>query len=80
MVSTLISSPAKALSVTERHSRAPAYEHWGSTMQHSYIDSSNHEFKHPICAKCGTPMWLTGIEPYEPDYDQRTFERSGVQQ
>jgi hypothetical protein len=43
-------------------------------MQHSYIDSSNHEFKHPICAKCGAPMWLARIEPYEPDHDQRTFE------
>jgi DNA-directed RNA polymerase subunit RPC12/RpoP len=43
-------------------------------MQHSYVASSNHEFKHSICAKCGAPMWLTRIEPYEPDHDQRMFE------
>jgi hypothetical protein len=43
-------------------------------MQHSYVESSLHEFKHPDCPKCGAPMWLARIEPYEPDHDQRTFE------
>jgi transposase-like protein len=31
-------------------------------------------FAHPDCAKCGAPMWLSRIEPYEADHDQRTFE------
>jgi hypothetical protein len=43
-------------------------------MQHSYIDSSNGEFKHPIFGKCGAPMWLARIEPDTPDHDKRTFD------
>jgi transposase-like protein len=31
-------------------------------------------FAHPDCPKCGAPMWLARIEPYEADHDQRTFE------
>jgi len=43
-------------------------------MQHSYIQQLQQEIAHPRCATCGAPMWLTRIEPYEPDHDQRTFE------
>jgi DNA-directed RNA polymerase subunit RPC12/RpoP len=43
-------------------------------MQHSYTEQLQQEIEHPNCAKCGAPMWLTRIEPYEPDHDQRTFE------
>ena len=43
-------------------------------MQHSYIEQLHLEIEHPECAKCGAAMWLTRIEPYEPDHDQRTFE------
>ena len=43
-------------------------------MQHSYIQQLQQEIEHPHCAWCGAPMWLIRIEPYEPDYDQRTFE------
>ena len=43
-------------------------------MQHSYIHQLQQEIAHPRCARCGAPMWLTRIEPYEPDHDQRTFE------
>jgi hypothetical protein len=28
----------------------------------------------PYCLNCGSPMWLTRIEPDSPDYDKRTFE------
>jgi ribosomal protein S27AE len=28
----------------------------------------------PTCAKCGSPMWLSRIEPDAPDHDRRTFE------
>ena len=28
----------------------------------------------PVCPKCGTGMWLSRIEPDEPDRDKRTFE------
>jgi len=43
-------------------------------MQHSYIEQSRQEIEHPDCAKCGASMWLTRIEPYEPNHDKRTFE------
>jgi DNA-directed RNA polymerase subunit RPC12/RpoP len=43
-------------------------------MQHSWIQQSFQEIEHPECAKCGAPMWLTRIGPYEPDHDRRTFE------
>jgi hypothetical protein len=43
-------------------------------MQHSCIQQLSQEIEHPRCAKCGVPMWLTRIEPYEPDHDRRTFE------
>ena len=36
---------------------------------HSQLESSC-----PHCPKCGTPMWLTRIEPDEPDHDRRTYE------
>jgi len=28
----------------------------------------------PLCAKCGTSMSLTRIEPDRPDHDKRSFE------
>lgn len=28
----------------------------------------------PPCKLCSLPMWLVRIEPYKPDYDNRTFE------
>jgi hypothetical protein len=28
----------------------------------------------PLCAKCGTYMWLSLIEPDKPGHDHRTFE------
>jgi DNA-directed RNA polymerase subunit RPC12/RpoP len=43
-------------------------------MQHSYTQQLRQEIKHPVCGKCGAPMWLTRIEPYDRDHDQRTFE------
>ena len=43
-------------------------------MQQSYVARSPHEIEHPNCAKCGAPMWLTRIEPYDADHDQRMFE------
>jgi hypothetical protein len=43
-------------------------------MQHSYIDRSHQEIEHPICAACGAPTWLTRIETYDADHEQRTFE------
>ena len=42
--------------------------------QHSYIQQLQQEIEHPRCTRCGAPMWLARIEPYEPDHDQRTFE------
>jgi len=32
------------------------------------------EMLHPSCPDCGMPMLLARIEPYQPDYDKRTFE------
>jgi hypothetical protein len=32
------------------------------------------EIVHPVCARCGAPMWLTRIEPDEPGCEKRTFE------
>ena len=29
---------------------------------------------HPDCPKCGATMYLSEIEPDEPDYDRRKFE------
>jgi hypothetical protein len=29
---------------------------------------------HPKCDRCGASMWLTSIEPDEPDHDKRVFE------
>jgi transposase-like protein len=43
-------------------------------MQQSYVTRSHQEIEHPKCAACGSPMWLTRIEPYKVDHDQRTFE------
>jgi hypothetical protein len=34
---------------------------------------------HPTCAKCGAPMWLTRIEPDEPNSEMRTFECQACQ-
>ena len=28
----------------------------------------------PPCPKCGDPMWLVRLEPYDREHDQRTFE------
>jgi hypothetical protein len=28
----------------------------------------------PVCPKCGGRMWLSRIEPDEPNHDKRTFE------
>jgi hypothetical protein len=28
----------------------------------------------PFCEFCRAQMWLACIEPYQPDYDKRTFE------
>jgi DNA-directed RNA polymerase subunit RPC12/RpoP len=28
----------------------------------------------PVCSKCGTPMWLTRIQPDKPGCARRTFE------
>jgi DNA-directed RNA polymerase subunit RPC12/RpoP len=28
----------------------------------------------PVCTKCGTPMWLTRIQPDQPGYARRSFE------
>lgn len=33
----------------------------------------------PPCPSCSSPMWLVRIEPYQPDYDNRTFECPGCQ-
>jgi len=43
-------------------------------MLHSYIDRLHQEIDHPRCVRCGAPMWLVRIEPYEADHDQHTFE------
>jgi len=43
-------------------------------MQHSYTEQLHQEIEHPKCANCGAPMWLTRIEPYKPDHDNRTFD------
>jgi hypothetical protein len=32
-------------------------------MQHSYIDSSNHEFKHPVCANAAHRCGLRALNP-----------------
>jgi DNA-directed RNA polymerase subunit RPC12/RpoP len=42
-------------------------------MQRTSVQSSQ-EVELPECTKCGAPMWLTHIEPDEPDHDRRTFE------
>ena len=42
-------------------------------MQHSSVESSFHDHKHPTCEACGAPMWLARIEPDRPDHDKRTF-------
>ena len=36
-----------------------------------YLRSS---IQRPSCPHCGHQMWLSRIEPAEPDHDQRTFE------
>jgi hypothetical protein len=28
----------------------------------------------PVCSKCGTPMWLTRIQPDQPGYARRSLE------
>ena len=28
----------------------------------------------PECPNCGAPMWLSRIEPDQPNHDRRTFE------
>ena len=43
-------------------------------MQQSYVERSHQEIEHPVCANCGAPMWLTRIEVYDADHDQRMFE------
>jgi len=37
-------------------------------------DSHEVEIAHPICDRCGAPMWLTRIESDEPGRDRHTFE------
>ena len=43
-------------------------------MRTAFLDRSHQAIEHPNCARCGAPMWLIRIEPYEPDRDQRSFE------
>jgi len=44
-------------------------------MQQSYVERSQQVIEHSVvCAKCGAPMWLTRIEAYDADRDQRMFE------
>ena len=43
-------------------------------MQRSSIQQSSQEIERLECTNCGEPMWLTHIEPDEPDHDRRTFE------
>jgi hypothetical protein len=33
----------------------------------------------PPCPRCSWPMWLARITPYQPGYDERTFECAGCQ-
>jgi DNA-directed RNA polymerase subunit RPC12/RpoP len=44
-----------------------------SLCQHQYA-LSKIEIARPKCSKCGTPMWLTLIEPDHADHDRRTYE------
>ena len=44
-----------------------------------YAAPSGVTIARPPCPRCSTPMWLCRIEPYEPDYDQRTFECAACQ-
>jgi hypothetical protein len=42
----------------------------------SQVHKNSHldEVVRPTCAKCGTPMWLTRVEPDGPSLDKQTFE------
>jgi transposase-like protein len=49
-------------------------------MQHFKSTSpSRIDVERPPCPSCSAQMWLTRITPYEPGYDQRTFECAGCQ-
>jgi len=53
---------------------AHAFPHVGSVMREFHYDAGKLEIIHPRCKRCGAPMWLTRLEPDEPDHDKRTFE------
>jgi hypothetical protein len=43
-------------------------------MREFHLNPLKVEIAHPTCERCGTPMWLTRIEPDKVDHDKRTFE------
>ena len=42
-------------------------------MRQFQITPPSQDIVHPICAKCGAPIWLTRIEPDEPGVEKRTL-------
>jgi len=47
----------------------------GSVMSQSdAFDPARLVLSQPVCPKCGGRMWLSRIEPDEPNHDKRTFE------
>jgi len=43
-------------------------------MQESNTTNRAGEIAHPSCSLCGSPMWLTRIEHFGADHDERAFE------
>jgi len=39
----------------------------------SIPEKANTTFQ-PPCPKCGHPMWLVRLDPYDREHDERTFE------
>jgi tRNA(Ile2) C34 agmatinyltransferase TiaS len=42
--------------------------------QSEVFDPARLVLSQPVCPKCGGRMWLSRIEPDEPNHDKRTFE------
>jgi hypothetical protein len=38
------------------------------------VPSSSGIAERPPCATCGTPMWLSRVEPHGADHHERVFE------
>jgi hypothetical protein len=47
----------------------------GGVMSQSFeFDPARLVLSQPVCSQCGGRMWLSRIEPDEPNHDKRTFE------